>query len=85
MVVQILNDGTVEFSDALEGAAADAVSGDLGEEALDHVEPGCRGRREVQTKTGMRLEPALHGGGLVSRIVIDDEVKTETGRGLLVD
>jgi hypothetical protein len=45
--------------EALEGAAANAFSSDLGEEPLDHVEPGGRGRREVQMEAGMSLEPAL--------------------------
>jgi hypothetical protein len=31
--------GSLELGNALEDAAADAVAGDLGEEALDHVEP----------------------------------------------
>jgi hypothetical protein len=36
-------------------------SGDLGEEAFDHVEPGRRGQREVQVKARMRCEPAFDG------------------------
>ena len=62
---------------ALEGAAADAVSGDLGKEALDHVEPGRRGGREVQVEARMCLEPAFHSRGLMRGIVVDDEVKVE--------
>jgi hypothetical protein len=34
----------------LKAPPADAVSGDLGKEALDHVEPGRRGGREVQVE-----------------------------------
>jgi hypothetical protein len=70
---------------ALEGAAPDAVSGDLGEKALDHVKPGGRGRREVQMEAGMRCDPALHGCGLVSGIVINDKMEIETRWGLLFD
>jgi hypothetical protein len=44
MVFQALHDGALEFGDALEGAASDAVLRDLGKEALDHVERGSRGR-----------------------------------------
>jgi hypothetical protein len=72
-------------SDALEGAAADAFTSDLGEEAFDHVEPGRRGRCEVQMEAGMCLEPALHGRGLVSGIVVNDEIEIETGGGMLID
>ncbi|MGY3387567.1 hypothetical protein ACVWW6_000158 [Bradyrhizobium sp. USDA 3311] len=39
----------------LESTAANAVSGDLGEEALNHVEQGSQGRREVKTEAWMRL------------------------------
>jgi hypothetical protein len=70
-----------QTSDALEGTAADAFAGDLGEEAFDHVEPGRRGRSEVQMEARMYLEPALHGRGLVSGIVINDEMEIETGGG----
>jgi hypothetical protein len=41
---QVLHDGALEFGDAFKGPAADAVSGDLGKEALHHVRPGSRGR-----------------------------------------
>ena len=39
VVIEIVRDGLFEFIDALEDAAADAFSGDLGKESLDHVEP----------------------------------------------
>jgi len=58
---------------------------DLGEEALDHVEPGGRRRGEVQMKTGMRREPALDGRGFMSGVVVDDQMKVEPGRGLPID
>ena len=39
VVVEIVHDGLLQFIDALEDAATDALSGDLGKEPLDHVEP----------------------------------------------
>ena len=63
MMWLMMHDGVFQLGDALEGAASNAVSGDLGEEALHHVEPGSRGRREVQMEARMRLEPALYGRG----------------------
>lgn len=69
----------------LKGAAADAVSGDLGKEALDHVEPGRRRGREVQVEAQVCLEPAFNGQGLMHGIVADDEVKVEPLGGLLAD
>jgi hypothetical protein len=56
-----------------------------GEEALNHVEPGSRGRREVQMEARMGLEPALYGRRLVGGIVVDDQVEIETGRGSMID
>src|SRR5262245_62193631 len=36
-------------------------------------------------EVGMRFDPALYTGGLVSGIVVNDEMKIETSLGLLVD
>jgi hypothetical protein len=33
-------DGSLEFGDALENAAADLLAGDLGKQPLDQVDPG---------------------------------------------
>ena len=41
---KIVHDRLLQLGDAVEGAAADALFGDLGEEALDQVEPGGGGR-----------------------------------------
>ena len=74
MVLQVFHDGVLQLGDAFEDTAADAISGDLGKEPLDHVEPGRRGWCEVQVKAGMRFEPALYGRGLMSGIVVNDQV-----------
>jgi hypothetical protein len=74
VVLWEFHDGALEISDALKRAAADTVSGDLGEEALEHVEPGSRGWREVQMKAGMRFDPVLHGRGFVSGVLRGREV-----------
>jgi hypothetical protein len=50
----------------------------------DKVEPGRRGRCEVQVESRM-LEPLRHGGGFMGGLVVDDEVKVETDRSLLID
>ena len=77
MVFQVLHDSPLQLGDALEGATSNAVSGDLGEEAFDHVEPGRRGGCEVQMEAWMRLEPAFDGGRLMRGIVVDDETADE--------
>src|ERR1700730_4011105 len=83
--VEIVDDSLLQFIDALEDAAADALSGDLGKEALDHVEPRTGSRREVQVKARMPLEPALYRGSLVGGIIVDDEMQIEIGRCPFVD
>ena len=73
------------FIDALEDAATDALSGDLGKEPLDHVEPRARSRREVQMEARMPREPALYRGSLVGGIIVDDEMQVEMRRRALID
>ena len=69
----------------LKNAASDTLAGDLGEEALNHIEPGSRGRCEVQVEARMRVEPAFYGRGLMGCIVVDDQMQVEIGRGLMID
>jgi hypothetical protein len=59
--------------DALEDAAADALSGDLGKEALDHGEPRAGSGREVQVKARMPIELAFYRLGSVGGVAVDDE------------
>jgi len=41
VAVEIVVDRSLKVGDAPEDAAADALGRDLGEEALDQIEPGC--------------------------------------------
>ena len=52
-------DGSLEFGDALEYAAADLLAGDFGEQPLDQVDPGRRCWCEVQLEARMLGEPSL--------------------------
>jgi hypothetical protein len=85
VVLEVFHDGVLQFGDAPEGAPTDAVSGDLGEETLDHVEPRSRVRCEVQVEARMRLEPALYGRGLVGGIVVHDEMQVAISGGLMIE
>ena len=85
VVIEIVHDGLLQFVDALEDAAANAFSGDLGKEPLDHVEPRARSGRKVQVKARMPLEPALYRRGLVGGIIVDDEMQVEIGQSPFVD
>ena len=48
VLVEEAVDGGLKVDDRAEDAALQPALGELGEEALDGVEPGARGRREVE-------------------------------------
>lgn len=50
-------DGSLQVDEGVEDAAFETSSAELGEEALDGVEPGARGRREVEDEARMPIEP----------------------------
>jgi hypothetical protein len=58
-------DGGLEVSDALEDAAFEPALGQLGEEALDRVEPGGGDRGEVEMDALMPPESGADLGMLV--------------------
>jgi len=51
LFVEMVDDGLLQFIDALENTAADALSRGFRKEALDHVEPRAGSEREAQMKT----------------------------------
>ena len=61
-----------ELFEVVKEAAPDLVGGQLAEEALDHVEPRCRGGRKAQVEALMVIEPALHARMLVGGLVDAD-------------
>ncbi len=71
----VLLDRTDQFRDTAEHAAAQAFGCDIAEEALNHVQPGCRGRREMHVESRMFLEPLLDVRVLVGRVVIADQMQ----------
>ena len=62
-------DGRLEVVDGLEHAAPEASFGELGEVALNGIEPRSRSRGEVEAPAGMLLEPFADLGVFVSGIV----------------
>ena len=55
-----------------------------GEPALDLVEPGGVGRREVQVEARMPGEPRPHLPVLVRAVVVENEMELKLGRHLRV-
>jgi hypothetical protein len=50
----------LEIDDRAENPAFEAAPGQLGEEAIDGIEPGGRGRREMKDKPQVPGEPGAH-------------------------
>ena len=78
-------DGNLQVHDGSEHASLEATARELGEEAFDRIEPGCRGRGEVERPAGMPCQPLAYLRMLVGRIVIDDGVDYFPCRDLLLD
>jgi len=68
-------DSLLQFGNVVEDAAAYLLASDLGEEALNQIEPGRRCRDEVQLEARMALEPALYSRRLVRGVVVGDQVE----------
>ncbi len=85
MQVDIIADGRHQFFDIAEDAAAEPVLGKVAEEALDHVQPGTAGGREIDVESRMAVEPLFDLGVLVGRVVVHDHVDLLLRRGRVVD
>ena len=79
---EIRIDGGLQIGDRAEDAAADALPGHLGKEVLDRIEPGGRGRGEVEGPARMARQPGQHFGMLVGGIVVEDDMDRPIGRDL---
>lgn len=71
----VLINGGDQLGDAAEYAALQPVGRNTAEKALDHVEPGRGGWREMDMETRMLLQPLLDLGMLVRRIVVTDQMQ----------
>src|ERR1700693_1517578 len=82
---EVAVNGGLEIDDTAEDATLEPLPGQFGEEALDRIEPGRRGRGEVEMEPRMSLEPGADPGMLVRRVVVDDQMELPHGRGLPVN
>ena len=78
-------DVALEAGHARVGAALDLLRRQLGERALDEVEPGRPGRGEVEMEAWVAKQTALDRRGLVGGVVVEDEVDGQVGGHLGVD
>ena len=72
MLTDIAGDGVLDVGDGLEHAAPQTLAGQGGEEALDSVDPGRRGRGEVKDPARVALQPGTDLGMLVGGVVVGD-------------
>ncbi len=64
-----------QFRYAGENPAAQSLGRDVPEKSFDHVQPRCRGWREVHGEAGMLGKPLLHSGVFVRGVVIGNQMQ----------
>lgn len=74
----IVVDGSHQVPHAAEGAPLDALASDLGEPALDLVEPGRAGGGKVQMIPGPHRQPLLRLGLLVGPVLIQHHMDVQS-------
>jgi len=67
-------DGCLQGDQGVEHASLQAALGQFGKEALDGIDPGGRGWREVEGEAGMPPEPLDDLGVLVGGVVVEHDV-----------
>jgi len=85
VMAEVLVNRLNELGDAAEDPTANAPRCEVAEPAFDQVEPGTRRRDEVQVEPRMPAHPPMHGGMLVSRVIIQDQMQVERSRCLGID
>ena len=79
---EVAIDRGLEVDQRMEHATLQPTAGELGEEGLDRVEPGGRGRGVVEGPAGMPLEPGADLDVLGATVVVEDDVDELAGRDL---
>ena len=88
MLVVVFHKGidlALEIGNRIEGAATDRLVGDQREPALDLVQPGTVGGREVQMKARAARQPGLHSSMLMGAVIVADQVHIEVLRDIGLD
>ena len=76
---------SLQVDDGLEDAALETLACELGEEAFNGVEPGRRGRGEVEGPARVAGQPSAHLRVFVGGIVVDDGMDHFSRRNLRLD
>ena len=72
--VEVCLDAGDQVGHAAEDSAAQVLVGQVAKPALDLVEPGRRGRGEVQVKPLVPLQPSIDLGVFVGAVVVQDQM-----------
>src|SRR5439155_2318109 len=75
----------LEIGNAFVDAAAEQLGCELGEPALDEVEPAGAFGHEVEDEARVAEQPAPDRRGLVGGVVVEDQVQLELGWYLPVE
>ena len=82
---EVAVDRGLQVDERMEHAALQAPSGQLGEEAVDGVEPRGGGGREVEGPAVVALEPGADLGMLVGGVVVEDHMDQLAGRDVALE
>ena len=73
-------DGDLQVDKGIKDATLEATSGELGEVALDGIEPGAGRRGEVEGEARVAVEPGPNLGVLMGGIIVEDGMDRLSGR-----
>ncbi len=76
----IVFDRANQVRHAAEGPPANPLARDLGEPALDQIEPRGTRRHEVAVIPGVGGEPRFHRGVCMGRVVVEDQMDLAVAR-----
>ena len=82
---EVFQDGGLQLVRTPMNASADLFVCQIGEPALDQVEPRCARGYEMQMETWMTQKPTLDRGRLMSGVVVQDQMHVERRRHLAID
>ena len=60
---------------SVEASTSERLLAEISKEALDHVQQGSSGRREVEMESRVPCEPGLHFPVIVRRVVVENDVE----------
>src|ERR1019366_897945 len=69
VMIDVVEDRCDQLLHTAKVSAAQAIFGQVAEEALHHVQPRAARRRKVHAKVGMMVEPALDPGMFAGGVV----------------